>query len=256
MNGATRKHPEKFPERFLRLVQYLRALSTVGAKTARTPEHCNKVLWLPLEAGLISREQDESGDVFRIEVKKERRPPLPPPPERCRRWIDKDALHNLDTVPELCLPAELRQNALTTIHAQGEEAFYPDTFARKEQQWREYIEQQWKPWRERCRRALAHKRIYTDLFRLYQERQKLGEQYELLLCFGLLIWETPNRELVRRHLITAEAAVSFEPALKKLTVYQTSQFPRVELDMLSPEEQPQNALPLLQDSSQARPRPR
>ncbi|MCI5133334.1 MAG: hypothetical protein D3904_17935, partial [Candidatus Electrothrix sp. EH2] len=92
---------------------------------------------------------------------------------------------------------------------------------------------------------------YTDLFRLYQEQQKLGEHYELLLCFGLLTWKTPTQERVQRHLIVTEAALSFEPSLKRLTAYQTSQMPRIELDMLSPDEQPQDTYRLIQDCQQA-----
>lgn len=247
MTDLTQKHPEKF----LRLLRHLLALATINTKTVRTSEHYNKVFYLPLEAGIVSNTQTGFDDAFRIEVKRTEQVPVPPPPERCRKWIDKEALKNLDAVPELRLPVEFAQSSLTAIHRPGEETVYPDTFARKEQQWREYIEQRWKPWRESCRRALVHKRIYTDLFRLYQEQQKLGEHYELLLCFGLLSWKTPTQEIVQRHLIVTEAALSFEPSSKRLTAYQTSQMPRIELDMLSPEEQPQDSHRLIQNCQEA-----
>lgn len=139
----------------------------------------------------------------------------------------------------------------TAVNAQREETLYPEAFARREQQWQNYIEQQWKPWRDRCRRVLSHEKIYTDLFRLYQEQQKLGEQYEQLLCCGCLTWETQNREIVQRHLIVTEAAISFDPTSKRLAVYQTSPTPRVELDMLALEEQPQDAHTLIQENNQA-----
>ena len=245
MSDLTRKNSEKF----LRLVQYLRALSTISTKTARTSEQDDTIFLLPLEAGVIGNigdvgeEQDKSDDALWIEVTGTDTPPPPPPPARCGKWIDKEALENLDEVPELRLPLE--------IHAPGEETVYPDTFARKEQQWRDYIEQRWKPWRACCRQARFRAKMYIDLFRLYQEQQKLGEQYEVLLCFGLLSWKTPTRNVVRRHLIVTEAAVSFEPGSKRLAVYQTSQTPRIELDMLSPEEQPRDIHRLIQESSRA-----
>ena len=235
----------------MRLVRYLLVLSTINAKAVRAVEQYKKVFWLPLDSGVVSGEQDESDDSLWIEVKKTEKPPLPPPPEQCGKWIDKETLDNLDAIPELRFPVGFTHTTPTALKAQGEETLYPDIFARREQQWQEYLDQQWKPWRERCRRVLSHERIYTDLFRLYQEQQKLGEQYELLLCLGLLTWETPNREIVRRHLLVTEATISFDPTSKRLAVYQTSPSPRVELDMLFLEEQPQDAHDIIQDNNRA-----
>ncbi|WLE96237.1 MAG: AAA domain-containing protein [Candidatus Electrothrix communis] len=238
-------------EKLVRLVRYLRALSTINTKTVRTLERYNRLFWLPVDAGVVSGEQDQSDDSLWIEVKRTEKPPLPPPPERCSKWIEKESLDNLDAVPELRLPVEFAHTTSAMLKAQGEETFYADTLARREQQWQDYIEQQWKPWRERCRRVLSHEKIYTDLFLLYQEQQKLGEQYELLLCFGLLTWETPNRENVQRHLLVTEATISFDPTSKRLAVYRTSPSLRVELDMLSLEEQPQDAHKIIQDCNRA-----
>ncbi|MGB5687413.1 MAG: hypothetical protein WBM35_16515, partial [Candidatus Electrothrix sp.] len=239
-------------EKLVRLVRYLRALSTMNAKTIRTLEQYKKVFWLPLDSGVVSGEQEQSDDSLWIEVKRTEAPPLPPPPKGCSQWIDEETLDNLDTIPKLLLPVEFAHHTTpTAFKGQGEETLYPDIFARREQQWQQYLDRQWKPWREHCRRILFHERIYTDLFRLYQEQQKLGEQYELLLCFGLLTWETPNQEFVQRHLLVTEAAISFDPTSKSLAVYQTSPSPRIELDMLSLEEQPQNAHELIQKSCQA-----
>ncbi len=238
-------------EKLVRLVRYLRALSTINAKTIRTLEQYKKVFWLPLDSGVVSGEQGQSDDSLWIEVKRTEKPPLPPPPKGCSKWIKKESLDNLDAVPELRLPVEFADATSAVLKAQGEEAFYADTIARREQQWQEYLDQQWKPWQEHCRRILSHERISTDLFRLYQEQQKHGEQYELLLCFGLLTWETPNREIVQRHLLVTEATISFDPTSKRLTVYQASPSPRVELDMLSLEEQPQDVHELIRTTCQA-----
>ncbi|XCN74274.1 MAG: AAA domain-containing protein [Candidatus Electrothrix aestuarii] len=238
-------------EKFVRFVRYLRALSKMSAKTVRSLEQYRQVFWLPLDSGVVRAEQDQTDDALWIEVKRTEKPPLPLPPERCRTWVDSEALENLDVIPELRLPAEFLHRVSAAGKSGGEEALYPDTFARKEQQWQDYIEQQWKPWREQCRQVLFHEKISTDLFRLYQEQQKLGEQYELLLCFGLLTWETPSEEIVQRHLIVVEATISFDPTAKKLCVYQTSQNPRVELDMLSLDEQPADAQRIIQECNQA-----
>uniref|UniRef100_UPI004055ACB9 AAA domain-containing protein n=1 Tax=Candidatus Electrothrix sp. TaxID=2170559 RepID=UPI004055ACB9 len=235
-------------EKLVRLVRYLRAISTINAKTVRTLEQYNKVFWLPSDAAIISNEQEEAGDSCWLDIKKTELPPPPPPPERCEKWVNQEDLKNLTTPPVLTLPPDV---APGTGNSGQDRSLYAAALARKKKQWQNYIDQQWKPWQQACQRILSSEKIYTELFRLYQEQQKLGEQYELLLCFGLLRWETSKQQLIQRHLIVTEATISFDPIVKRLTVYQGSPAPRVELDMLSLEEQPQDVQQLIQESCQA-----
>ncbi|MCI5221462.1 MAG: DNA helicase, partial [Candidatus Electrothrix sp. AR4] len=102
---------------------------------------------------------------------------------------------------------------------------------------------------EQCRRAAAVQKVYTELFHIYQEQQKLGEQYELVLCLGLLIWKTEKEHTVRRHLVVAKAAIEFDAASETFTVRQAPDGDQaeIELDMLDLEEQPKNACELMRD---------
>ncbi|MCI5208922.1 MAG: hypothetical protein D3910_09030, partial [Candidatus Electrothrix sp. ATG2] len=246
MSDLTQNNAKKF----IRFVRYLHALSTINTKTVRTLEDYIKVFWLPLDSSALGCEQDNSDDFLWFQVEKTDKPPLPQPPKGCRKWIEQEDLYNLNAVPELGLPVEFAHTTPAALKALGEETLYPDAFARREQQWQDYIEQQWKPWRQQCQRLLSQKKITTDLFRLYQEQQKFGEQYELLLSFGLLSWKTQDRQIVQRHLIVTEATISFDQASKRLTVYQTLPTAKVELDMLSPEEQSQKFHEMIQNSCQ------
>ena len=78
---------------------------------------------------------------------------------------------------------------------------------------------------------------------MYQEQRRLGEEYELVLGLGLLTWQTPSEQRVRRHLVVADATLEFEARLGKFTVrpHADGAKLRPELDMLDIEEQPARA---------------
>jgi very-short-patch-repair endonuclease len=106
------------------------------------------------------------------------------------------------------------------------------------------------------RRSDAVKKIYTDLFRMYQEQQKLGEQYELVLCFGLLTWKTAGNQNIRRHLIASRVSLTFDADAKKFTVRQAGDADQIPiefdmLDMLDIEAQPKNVPEPVRDRLEA-----
>jgi hypothetical protein len=65
----------------------------------------------------------------------------------------------------------------------------------------------------------------------------------LVLGIGLLTWQTPSNQRVRRHLVVANALLEFEARLGKFTVRPNHDGAnlRPELDMLDIEEQPARA---------------
>jgi hypothetical protein len=88
----------------------------------------------------------------------------------------------------------------------------------------------------------VHK-VYSRLFAIHYEQLRLGEEYELVLALGLLNWQTPSNQHIRRHLIVANAVLEFEARLGKFTVRPLTDGANVrpELDMLDIEEQPAHA---------------
>jgi len=59
-------------------------------------------------------------------------------------------------------------------------------------QWERYVESQWWPWaiEERCLQPVQS--IYNELFAAYQNQERLGEAYEVVVGVGLLAWRPPH----------------------------------------------------------------
>ncbi|MCX5637292.1 MAG: AAA domain-containing protein, partial [Planctomycetota bacterium] len=114
---------------------------------------------------------------------------------------------------------------------------------RVREEWERYVEQKWLPWAEQHKKWEEVHEVYSTLFAIYQEQLRLGEEYELVLGIGLLTWQTPSNQRVRRHLVVANAILEFEARLGKFIVRSNPDGAnlRPELDMLDIEEQPDRA---------------
>lgn len=77
------------------------------------------------------------------------------------------------------------------------------------------MQDSWLPWSEVYRQWKAADRLYFHLFSIHQQLKKLGEQYELILGLGLLTWETPNNQVIRRHIVVGDAYLTFDAGLAK-----------------------------------------
>ncbi len=110
--------------------------------------------------------------------------------------------------------------------------------------WESYIENQWVPWAERTRPKYGVKRLYDDLFRMYQKQEQMGETYEVAIGFGLLSWRPSASVEIRRHLITAELSLELDPRRQVLSLHPTASGTelRLEEDMLDPAQWPSNEL--------------
>ncbi|HPO14057.1 MAG TPA: hypothetical protein PLI09_11470 [Candidatus Hydrogenedentes bacterium] len=112
-----------------------------------------------------------------------------------------------------------------------------------QQAWDRYVESKWLPWTEDHNSWEKVHKVYSALFAIHQEQLRLGEEYELVLGLGLLTWQTPTGQRVRRHLIVADAILEFEARLGKFTVRPHTEGAKLrpEFDMLDIEEQPARA---------------
>jgi very-short-patch-repair endonuclease len=183
-----------------------------------------------------------------LEVQNRREPELPAVPVQCKDWVNQSALHSKGDLPEL-LPEITCQ-----IHNPDwrEESDQPETISRIErlehhpdiqQAWDHYVNHKWLPWTEEHNAWEKVHKVYSGLFAIHQEQLRLGEEYELVLALGLLTWQTPTGQRVRRHLIVADAILEFEARLAKFTVSPHTEGAKLrpELDMLGIEEQPTRA---------------
>ena len=246
----------------LRLLDYLRAIAKINSSIVRNIDEFRKVLWVsdvPSEPkycySRVWGESEEHGDDVWLEVKKFNEPPLPVIPQTCKDWVDPQSVRNVQMIPELHSQISIethREEPHTGEVITDYETTVLMDFPDVQKAWDEYLESKWLPWSELYKRYSAVQKVYAELFFIFQEMQKLGEQYELVFCFGLLTWRTPSRQPARRHLITAKAALEFEPHLGKFAIKPAmdGEQATVELDMLDIQDQPSNTRQLVEDGRQ------
>ncbi len=241
-------------ERAIRLVNFLLRLASLRAKLIRDITEYEIVFWVssvPHERGCFTqawvRDEEHEPDVW-LEVQNRREPELPAVPAQCKDWVKQDALRNKNDLPGL-LSEITRQipnpywsknsNQPKTIPHTERLEDHPEV----QRAWDRYLKDEWLPWREEHNAWEKVHKVYSELFAIHQEQLRLGEEYELVLGLGLLTWETPTKQRVRRHLVVADAELEFEARLGKFTVrpHPDGAKLRIELDMLDIEEQPARA---------------
>jgi hypothetical protein len=238
----------------IRLVEYLTRLASLRAKTIRDVAEYTQTLWLheiPHEKGCFTQawgpDEEFDQDIW-IELQTTHEPALPPVPELCRDWLNRNTIRNTKDLPEL-----LREITKQYENPEWEEGSEQPQFINQKlfldahpeviEAWDKYVELKWMPWAEEHQKWSKVHKVYTALFAVRQEQLRLGEEYELILAIGLLTWQTPNKQKVRRHLIVANALLEFEARLGKFTVRPNPDGANIrpELDMLDIEEQPARA---------------
>lgn len=250
-------------DKIFRLVDFLSALSHLSSKVFRSIDEYHKRMWvceIPHEKNCYTRvwgaNEEHSDDIW-IEIKKFPEPPLPKIPEKCRDWVDHNTLRNIKDIPLLketicIIRGEQRDETGEKYTSQVNLSL--NEFPEIQKNWEEYIDKQWLPWTEHYGRFLAVQKVYADLFYIYQEQQKLGEQYELVFCFGLLAWHSPSGYNTKRHLISAKASLSFEPHRGIFTVSPSADGDqvKVEFDMLDTGDLPPDSQKLKEEGRRLR----
>ena len=235
----------------VRLIEYLQRIALLRTKLVRDINAYEKILWIsdiPQEKGCFTRawsqDEDFDPDIW-IELQTRKEPKLPPIPNICEGWVDKSSLENKNDFPELL--HERIQEIKNPVWQNGADqpeyiskTEHLENFPEVEEAWELYLEKQWFPWVEAHNAWESVHGAYSKLFAIHQEQLRLGEEYELILGLGLLTWQTPSGQPVRRHLIVADAILEFEAQLGKFTVrsHPYGAKLRIELDMLDVEEQP------------------
>ncbi len=252
LNNQQAHSPET--QKVVRLVDYLLRLATLRTKLIRDIAEYEKVLWVsnvPHERGCFTqawgRDEEHEPDEW-LEVQNRREPELPAVPPPCKDWVNLSALRNKNHLPEL-IPEITRQIPNPDWREGSDE---PENIPRTErledhpevqQAWDRYVEAKWPPWMEEHNAWEKVHKVYSEHFAIHQSQLRLGEEYELVLGLGLLTWQTPTGQRVRRHVVVADAILEFEARLGKFTVrpHTESAKMRPELDMLDIEEQPAHA---------------
>ena len=246
--------PQRGIEKGIRLVEYLTRIATIRAKLVRDISEYTNIFWLadvPHERGCFTqawgRDEDHESDEW-LDVLYWREPELPAIPAQCKDWVELSLLRDKNELPNLRLQI-IKQHQDLSGHEEAEPAEplqqieYLENNPDIQRVWANYIENMWIPWVEKHNSWEKVHKVYSALFAIHQEQLRLGEEYELVLGLGLLTWQTPTGQRVRRHLIVADAILDFEARLGRFTVRPHTEGVRLrpELDMLDIEEQPAHA---------------
>ena len=244
--GETRGDPARQNARAL--FTFLKELTELRMKAVRSVDQYEHVLWLsdvPQEKGCfcvawnLGREEEERGDTW-IEIHKPKLVPPPSPEALLEPWLIAEQIS--DSSRDM---PELREEISVRVE-NADESGEPFERQRLEdhpevrEAWERYVEDKWWPWAENDRPLQKVQRVYTDLFTIYQRQQRLGEQYEVVLGLGLLVWQTRDRQEIARHLITAQTSLEFEAARGVMRVGPAGEGarPALEQDMLDPKHRP------------------
>ncbi|MGQ3685919.1 MAG: AAA domain-containing protein [Candidatus Loosdrechtia sp.] len=73
-----------------------------------------------------------------------------------------------------------------------------------------YIETKWKHWAYEDRELQKVQKAYNKLFNIYQRQKNLGEQYEVIVGAGLLVWKSPNSGEIKRHILAIQTRIELD----------------------------------------------
>src|SRR5215469_7985027 len=191
--------PDGVRDRAVRLFTFLREYTQLRASTALTTDSYDEVIWLADVPGLpgcvcAAVEPTRDGEVW-LEVRKPKLVPAPRPPDVLGPWLERWD----DSAPETPPLREFFPLVMSEPPIGEEEVPPPQLLADRPEvraAYDEYVAAEWAPWAERDRPLQRAQRIYTDLFRLHQSQQRLGEAYEVVMGIGLLAWRTPSGNAV------------------------------------------------------------
>ncbi len=237
--------------RAIGLFRYLKELSVLRSRTVRSIDGYDSVVWLsdiPREPGCYSAswftpEAEEHTDEWLV-VRKPAQPISPPLlPVGLAPWVDEAQIGDSSLeMPELRHEIDNEASG-DEIDSQAVSESVDDTIEvppEVQVLWEHYVQDAWWPWAEADRKQKQIQSVYSKLFSIYQRQQRLGEQYEVVVGVGLLAWKTASGQIVKRHLLSAQTALVFDPITGTITVGPAGEGakPVLEQDMLEAVEQP------------------
>ena len=196
-------------DRAIRLFTFLKELSLLKTKITRDLKAYDEVVWfkdVPEYKGIfsiLSGESIDTQDGIWLEVKRQQEPQRPYIPTSCLEWLDETPGDSEPLVKPSLKPEISTNDAQTNLERL-------DNHLEIKNEWERYIQESWQPWSEVYKSWKAANNLYFRLFSIYEQLKKLGEQYELMLGLGLLTWETPQNQIIRRHLIVGDAYLTFD----------------------------------------------
>ncbi|GGM42426.1 ATPase AAA [Paraliobacillus quinghaiensis] len=198
-----------------RIFEYLLAVKNLNEKIPRSISAYEKVWWqkdLPNRQGCFLYGTGTIETAW-LEVHKQKIPAAPKPPVLVKEWIE-------DWEDPTKLPKRVSQTDEKLQDDQERLKVYKD-----------WLEKKWKPWSEEATTKLAIQSLYDQLFTIYQQIQRDGDDLEMTWGHGLLNWEFET-EAIQRHLLVTKMELQFRAKRGIFALVPTSKGKQMETDML------------------------
>ena len=212
-------------DRAIHLFTFLKEMARLRTKVIRELSTYDHVVWfheVPECTGcfsILSPESDETQEGVWLEVRRPKEPQKPSIPSSCLKWLDASAKADPLVEPRLRdeILTRVLQHGILAESQQSQDTLSSDQFEQLAdhpeilEDWQRYIQDEWLPWAKKAYKTWkAANDLYLQLFAIHQQIKKLGERYELLLGLGLLTWETPNNQRIKRHIVVGDAYLTFD----------------------------------------------
>ncbi len=157
------------------------------------------VLWLDqLPEGI--RVNDQSVDDVLLRVRPPSLSPQPRPPAELDGWIEPPVPRGFDG-----REPELLELGPIDVEPKSDRVAPPNSIIRAFTRWIET----WRRWSKEQQRSQKRRELYEKLESAAKALEQRDDEVEFVLAVGLICWEAPDGEQIRRHLVT-------EPVLSKL----------------------------------------
>lgn len=182
-------------------------------------------------------------DAVLVSVERPKLPEAPVPPKEVGAWLrgGEKAVARWDLEPPTLLEFILEP---TAVQREGQTILEDRKVLLAERPhlataWEEYLEKRWKPWASERARVEPHRKSYARLFELRTQVEREGEDFELVICSGLLCWML-GREAVYRHVATQAVRIELDVKSGRISVFPASaaSYTRLESEMLPTARQP------------------
>lgn len=179
-------------DKAVRLFTYLKELTELRSDVRRNCDEYEQVVWwaeIPREKECYCAAWDLGRDAayddwLRLERPRRKRPPTPPP--LLVPWLsERDIADPSQDVPQLkdCIVEELGSTDPLT-GGRGTAVRRLEDHPTVKRQWELYVENHWWPWAIEERRLQPVQSIYNELFAAYQNQERMGEAYEVVVAVG------------------------------------------------------------------------
>lgn len=220
--------PEDPPknERAANLFRLLLEFARMRQRAVLHVRQYEEVLWfhdLPDSPHCVSAMDTATADGSRpeewIRVERVHEPRCPRPAPLLEPWLSSSYPFSADPEDEPKLREWIATESTKEV-ANDEEPSLSDAsvstrrYARDEpgldDLYAEYVIGDWFDWTQRHASWSEHHAVYSQLFAMYQALQRLGEQYEIVLGWGLLTWSDDRAQEIQRHLLTTLVLLEFD----------------------------------------------